>query len=772
MKKTIFTFLSTLMMLLFISELSAQVPQAFNYQAVARDASGNLIANQAIGISIIIHQTTASGTVVYSETFTKTTNQFGLFTLPIGQGFVTTGNFNSIAWSSGNYWLEVQIDPAGGTTYVSMGTSQLLTVPFAMYAANSGTSGATGPTGPTGAAGTIGATGPTGSGVGPTGPTGPTGSVGPTGSGVGPTGATGPTGAAGTNGTNGTNGATGATGPTGVGTTGATGPTGTGTTGATGPTGVGTTGATGPTGTGITGATGPTGPTGAPGAGTVSGTINYVAKFTTATAVGNSNIFDNGTSVKVNSTDVSNAALVVKCDSNGAINSTTDKRNALHVYTIDETAGNGPAIGFSNSGVATNIGAKIVHIRTGSQSAGDLGFFTKSSTSTGDYATEKLRITSTGNIGIGTSTPLQKLTVDLGTTAGNIDGLFIQRTLSANDTRGMHLEFDKATGTAHYIFDQGTTHNLGIESYNDIFFNTYGPSEKMRITSAGKVGIGTSNPLGTLHVNSATEMVQLIVGCGSTVFDATDANVGTGGGLILHSALVVGTGNECNIVAAGADAGSYSSYLNFWTRPSGGDPINRMTIWKNGNVGIGVTTPAYLLDVNGSTHIAGALYDGSASAGTAGKVLTSTGTATQWASVVPTSYSASSTTSTQIASTTIPSATITTLLQITGVPAGTYAVNFTSPLGNTTTSSAGLDIAWAITTNNATPAFASAGVASTFIPPTGWSANYVFGQSGYSEVTLAATGTIELKIVYYGTVSSGYVFTTTGNTILRAIKLN
>ena len=117
MKRKITTLLGALIMLLFIGELSAQVPQAFNYQAVARSSSGNLIASHAVGIKIIIHQSSAGGTIVYSETFAPTTNQFGLFTISIGQGTPVSGTFSSITWSSGNYWLQVQMDATGGTTY-------------------------------------------------------------------------------------------------------------------------------------------------------------------------------------------------------------------------------------------------------------------------------------------------------------------------------------------------------------------------------------------------------------------------------------------------------------------------------------------------------------------------------------------------------------------------------------------------------------------------------------------------------------------------------
>jgi hypothetical protein len=139
MKKTIFTFLGTLTLMFFLNQAFAQVPQGFNYQAVARNSSGTLIQNQALGVELIIHQGSAGGTIIYSERQTPTTNQFGLFTISVGQGTFLSGNaFNTINWSTGDYWLEVGLDVAGGTAYVSMGTSQLLTVPYAMYSANSG----------------------------------------------------------------------------------------------------------------------------------------------------------------------------------------------------------------------------------------------------------------------------------------------------------------------------------------------------------------------------------------------------------------------------------------------------------------------------------------------------------------------------------------------------------------------------------------------------------------------------------------------------------
>lgn len=134
MKTTISKLFFTLFFLLIMGYSFAQAPKAFNYQAVARDVSGNVIDNQLLGIKISLHKTTATGAIVYSETFAPTTNNFGLFTLSIGTGTLVTGLFDTIAWGVNKYWLQVEMDPTGGTTYSNMGTSQLLTVPYAMYA--------------------------------------------------------------------------------------------------------------------------------------------------------------------------------------------------------------------------------------------------------------------------------------------------------------------------------------------------------------------------------------------------------------------------------------------------------------------------------------------------------------------------------------------------------------------------------------------------------------------------------------------------------------
>lgn len=189
-------------LLLLISVITfAQAPQAVNYQGVARNATGNPLTSQAIGLRMTIHSGSPTGPAVYSESFLTATNAYGLYNVQLGRGTPISGTFSSISWGSASFYLQVELDPAGGSNYVAAGTSELISVPYALYAQ---TSGGGGPTGPTGPAGASGATGPTGA-AGPTGPTGPAGATGPTGP-AGATGASGPTGATGATGPSGTTG--------------------------------------------------------------------------------------------------------------------------------------------------------------------------------------------------------------------------------------------------------------------------------------------------------------------------------------------------------------------------------------------------------------------------------------------------------------------------------------------------------------------------------------------------------------------------------------
>lgn len=123
---------------LMVCSAMAQVPQAINYQAVARNNAGALLPNQTISIKINILSGSATGPVLYSERHVIQTNQFGLFSLPVGRGTPVSGQFPTISWRTSDQWLQVELDPTGGTNYFLMGTSELLSVPFALYAEEAG----------------------------------------------------------------------------------------------------------------------------------------------------------------------------------------------------------------------------------------------------------------------------------------------------------------------------------------------------------------------------------------------------------------------------------------------------------------------------------------------------------------------------------------------------------------------------------------------------------------------------------------------------------
>lgn len=236
----------------------AQSPTKMSYQAVIRDAANNLIVNHAVRTKVSLLSGSPAGTKVYSEIQQSTTNANGLVTFVIGEGTGVTGDMNTINWALGPFYIKTETDPTGGTNYTITGTSQLLSVPFALYAANGGTPGPKGDKGDTGLQGLMGLKGDKGDNglpglmglkgdKGDKGDRGLDGPEGPEGL-IGLTGATGPAGPTGANGANGSPGATGLTGAQGP----------------VGPTGLqGLQGIQGPQGIqGIQGIQGPVGPVG------------------------------------------------------------------------------------------------------------------------------------------------------------------------------------------------------------------------------------------------------------------------------------------------------------------------------------------------------------------------------------------------------------------------------------------------------------------------------------------------------------------------------
>lgn len=127
--KKVYAFLFAFML---FGSLLAQAPQSFNYQAVVRNIDGSAIENTQVGMRISILQGSVTGTSVCIEEFTPTTNAFGLVTLAVGS--VNTTDFTAIDWSKGPYFIKIELLVPGKVTYSEMGTSQLLSVPYALYA--------------------------------------------------------------------------------------------------------------------------------------------------------------------------------------------------------------------------------------------------------------------------------------------------------------------------------------------------------------------------------------------------------------------------------------------------------------------------------------------------------------------------------------------------------------------------------------------------------------------------------------------------------------
>ncbi len=195
--------------LLLVSSFAYCQPQAFNYQGIAVDDNGNALVSTTLGLQFTILDA-INGNAVYQETQTATTTSIGHFSTDVGQGNTVSGSMANLSWSNTGYFLQVELDQNGGTSYTFSSTIELLSVPFALQVATSdnmpvGQNGAPGNSGPTGPQGAQGPQGPqgAGSGQGPAGPQGAQGAQGPAG----------PQGPAGLNG--GTRGDTGPQGPPG-----------------------------------------------------------------------------------------------------------------------------------------------------------------------------------------------------------------------------------------------------------------------------------------------------------------------------------------------------------------------------------------------------------------------------------------------------------------------------------------------------------------------------------------------------------------------------
>ena len=117
--------------------LKAQAPQGIPYQAIARNASGAAIANTAVKVRFSIRDSIATGAIRYQETHNPTTSALGLFSVNVGMGTIVSGTFSGINWGKNAKFLQVELNTTGGTTYTDLGTTQMMSVPYALYAGSS-----------------------------------------------------------------------------------------------------------------------------------------------------------------------------------------------------------------------------------------------------------------------------------------------------------------------------------------------------------------------------------------------------------------------------------------------------------------------------------------------------------------------------------------------------------------------------------------------------------------------------------------------------------
>jgi len=127
-----------------LTQLQAQAPQGFNYQATVRNSAGDLVVNTNVYFKFNVIQGSQTAVPIFTETHYVPTDDLGQVNLVIGQGTATEGTFSELDWSLGSYYLGIELNTGNG--YVAMGTTQLLSVPYALYAANSGNSTPTTPT--------------------------------------------------------------------------------------------------------------------------------------------------------------------------------------------------------------------------------------------------------------------------------------------------------------------------------------------------------------------------------------------------------------------------------------------------------------------------------------------------------------------------------------------------------------------------------------------------------------------------------------------------
>ena len=450
----------------------AQAPEGINYQSVLRNLDGTILSNTSVGMQLSILQGSSTGTAVYTESHSVSTNDYGLINVVLGDGTVESGDFSVIDWANGPYYLELSADENGGTNYTALGTQQLISVPYALYAKTAGN----GPQGPEGDQGlsayevwlSLGNTGTeTDFFNSLTGP-------------AGANGADGATGPPGTPGNDGANGLDGANGQSAYELWLAQGNSGTeadflnsligpqGTPGSNGTNGV----------DGINGTDGANGTNGVDGLipnGTAVGNTTFWNG--TEWVVNDQNLFHDGTNVGISVNTPSN-----KLDVDGDV---TFRGGTLHIWPQDAASQEGAQINLSKHGSAANGPTGPWGIDVYQNDFRILNNDQASPTS------EYVRINETsGNFGIGMVSPQAKLDV-----SGDI--AFPSQ---------FRLKPKGATDNDNYLMYEPNVDGLKITGYESVFITTSDPANATTgqdlVVRDGRVGINTTTPSqGLLHVN-------------------------------------------------------------------------------------------------------------------------------------------------------------------------------------------------------------------------------------------------------------------------------
>ncbi len=537
--KKVFTLVAIL--LIASSAFAQNFPEAFNYQAVIRRTDGSLIVDKKIGLQIGIAEDSIAGKVVYSEKHFVKTNKYGLVEVEVGRGAADNGKFSNLVWGGKRHFIRIGFSEDASANFNFMGTSELLSSPYAHYAkhsgdaltagsgikiengviTNTGAAGTQGPKGDKGEPGTKGDKGDTGltgaQGIkgdngtkGDKGDTGLTGAQGIQGTQgiqgvkgdkgekgdtgwVGPLGLTGPVGPAGPKGDQGIAGPIGPVGPSG----GPVGPQ--GIQGVPGPAGSqGLQGATGPVGPqGLQGATGAVGPQGLQGLQGVAGPAGPQGATGLTGATGPAGTYTAGTGISITGSTISN---------------TGDLSNTNEIQTLS----------VSGSNLTLSNGGGTVALPSGG------GFWSANGSS--------IYKNNSGNVGIGTTSPSNLLTIESSQASfGNTqrDFIFINNTASGQGTyAGMTMKTGNSGQT--YITQHDASYGIsGYENFGQVTstgsgfivragstsgvlkfqtgFSGAGISDtKMFIASQGNIGIGNENPTAKLQVTSGDVYIDTV----------------------------------------------------------------------------------------------------------------------------------------------------------------------------------------------------------------------------------------------------------------------